>query len=70
MDATRTRRVRDRARQDWYARHRQWRFARHLGFVGAGLARREVAERIECSNPGLPFPARGGAPERLSSSRQ
>jgi hypothetical protein len=32
MDATRTRRVRDRARQAWYARHRQWRFARHLGF--------------------------------------
>jgi hypothetical protein len=33
MDATRTRRTRDRARQAWYARYRQWRFARYLGFV-------------------------------------
>jgi hypothetical protein len=33
MDATRARRTRDRARQGWYARHRQWRFARYLGFV-------------------------------------
>jgi hypothetical protein len=33
MDATRTRRTRDRARQAWYARHRQWRFARFLGFL-------------------------------------
>jgi hypothetical protein len=32
MDATRTRRTRDQARQGWYARHRQWRFARYLGF--------------------------------------
>ena len=32
MDATRARRTRDRARQGWYARHRQWRFARFLGF--------------------------------------
>lgn len=32
MDATRTRRTRDRARQDWYARWRQRRFARFLGF--------------------------------------
>jgi hypothetical protein len=30
MDATRTRRTRDRARQAW---HRQWRFARFLGFL-------------------------------------
>ncbi len=36
MDATRARRTRDRARQGWYARHRQWRFARHLGF-GDGI---------------------------------
>ena len=35
MDATRARRTRDRARQSWYARHRQWRFARFLGFGGA-----------------------------------
>lgn len=33
MDATRTRRTRDRTRQLWYARHRQRRFARFLGFV-------------------------------------
>jgi hypothetical protein len=32
MDATRPRRARDRARQKWYARHRQQRFARFLGF--------------------------------------
>jgi hypothetical protein len=32
MDATRPRRKRDRARQKWYARHRQQRFARFLGF--------------------------------------
>ena len=32
MDGTRTRRTRDRARQAWYARHRQRRFARFLGF--------------------------------------
>lgn len=32
MDATRARRTKDRARQDWYARHRQRRFARFLGF--------------------------------------
>jgi hypothetical protein len=33
MNATRSRRMRDRARQVWYARHRQWRFARHFGFT-------------------------------------
>jgi hypothetical protein len=33
MDATRARRTRDPARQAWYARHRQWRFARFLGFL-------------------------------------
>jgi len=32
MDATRRRRTRDRARQRWYARQRQRRFARFLGF--------------------------------------
>jgi hypothetical protein len=32
MDATRPRRTRDRARQRWYARYRQQRFARFLGF--------------------------------------
>jgi hypothetical protein len=33
MDATRARRTRDRARQAWYARHRQRRFARFMGFL-------------------------------------
>ncbi|WP_406694442.1 hypothetical protein V5E97_25540 [Singulisphaera sp. Ch08] len=33
MDGTRARRTRDRTRQTWYARHRQRRFARFLGFV-------------------------------------
>jgi hypothetical protein len=33
MDATRTRRTRDRARQAWYAHCRQKRFARFLGFT-------------------------------------
>ncbi len=32
MDATRTRRTRDQARQRWYAQERQRRFARFLGF--------------------------------------
>src|SRR5215475_2357765 len=32
MDGTRARRTRDRARQTWYAGHRQRRFARWLGF--------------------------------------
>ncbi len=32
MDGTRARRRRDKARQAWYARHRQRRFARFLGF--------------------------------------
>ena len=32
MDATRRRRTRDRARQQWYARERRRRFARFLGF--------------------------------------
>jgi hypothetical protein len=33
MDATRRRRTRGRARQQWYARERQRRFARFLGFA-------------------------------------
>jgi hypothetical protein len=32
VDATRARRTRDKTRQAWYARHRQRRFARFLGF--------------------------------------
>ena len=38
MDATRARRTRDRARQLWYARSRQRRFARFLGFANEGPA--------------------------------
>jgi hypothetical protein len=33
MDATRRRRTSDRTRQRWYARERQRRFARFMGFV-------------------------------------
>lgn len=33
MDGTRRRRTRDQVRQAWYARHRQRRFARMLGFA-------------------------------------
>ena len=33
MDGTRARRTRDRARRAWYAGCRQYRFARHYGFV-------------------------------------
>ncbi|MHB1560455.1 MAG: hypothetical protein ACYC61_23630 [Isosphaeraceae bacterium] len=40
MDATRTRRTRDRARQGRYARYRQWRFARYLGFAASPEALR------------------------------
>jgi hypothetical protein len=45
MDATRARRTKDRARQTWYALHRQRRFARFLGFAKPG----EATARI---NPG------------------
>jgi hypothetical protein len=45
MDATRARRTKDRARQHWYARHRQRRFARFLGFVGKDLGR-DQCERV------------------------
>jgi hypothetical protein len=33
MDATRARRTKDSARRVWYSRHRQWRFARYMGFL-------------------------------------
>jgi hypothetical protein len=38
MDATRTRRTRDGARQRWYAFWRSLRFARHLGFYRLSAA--------------------------------
>jgi hypothetical protein len=44
MDATRRRRIRDSARQGWYALWRSVRFARHLGFSPTAAVRpkREV----------------------------
>ena len=45
MDATRSRRTRDCARQRWYAAWRSQRFARHLGFPSLGGALREMAEQ-------------------------
>jgi len=38
MDATRPRRIRDSARQGWYARWRSVRFARHFGFSPTAAA--------------------------------
>jgi hypothetical protein len=50
MDATRARRTRDQARQAWYARHRQWRFARFLGFLtSSGPA----TEQMSSSGPAI-----------------
>jgi hypothetical protein len=37
MDGTRPRRTRDPARRRWYARHRQARFARFLGFPAPAI---------------------------------
>jgi hypothetical protein len=45
MDATRRRRTRDRARQQWYAHERRRRFARFMGFA-SGAAE---ASRPDCS---------------------
>ena len=44
MDATRARRTRDRARQTWYARCRQQRFARFLGFPSSAPAANDSAQ--------------------------
>jgi hypothetical protein len=44
MDATRARRTRDRARQKWYARYRQLRFARFLGFPSGAAATNHTIE--------------------------
>jgi hypothetical protein len=49
MDATRPRRLRDRARQGWYARWRCFRFARHLGFPSTtAVAPRPEAPPLRC----------------------
>ncbi len=46
MDATRTRRTRDVARQRWYARWRAVRFARHLGFRPAPAGSRHLIREL------------------------
>ena len=54
MDATRPRRLRDSARQGWYARWRCFRFARHLGFpsTAAVAPRPEALPRQGAAAPG------------------
>jgi hypothetical protein len=47
MDATRTRRTRDRARQAWYARYRQQRFARFLGFAVLSIGERKAPRTMD-----------------------
>lgn len=54
MDATRARRTRDRARQGWYARYRQWRFARYLGFADGAEA---VIAALTACRPSPTIPA-------------
>ena len=78
MDGTRARRTRDKARQAWYARHRQRRFARFLGFgetardaastpkAGAGRSSRmSTVAKITAR----PAPCRRGPPTTSSPSR-
>ncbi|MEW4567348.1 hypothetical protein AB1L88_05720 [Tautonia sp. JC769] len=50
MDASRSRRKRDPARRAWYARYRQWRFARHYGFLAPvnKPAPNELLDRLPC----------------------
>ncbi len=60
MDATRKRRTKDRARQAWYARCRQRRFARFLGFAGSetALSRHPASQAADWRQlaPGAVFP--------------
>jgi hypothetical protein len=50
MDATRPRRIRDSARQGWYARWRSARFARHFGFSPTATAPKPpVAQPLRCA---------------------
>jgi hypothetical protein len=55
MDATRSRRIRDSARQGWYASWRSVRFARHFGFslTATVVSKPEVALPLRCA--GLPI---------------
>ena len=66
MDATRPRRIRDSARQGWYARWRSVRFARHFGFspTAAEVSQPEVAPALRCAGRLIPL-ARQGAAMRL-----
>ena len=65
MDPTRPRRLRDSARQDWYARWRCFRFARHLGFPSTtAAAPRLQAVPLRCAG-WLPAQAGRGAAVRL-----
>lgn len=65
MDATRTRRTRDRARQGWYACYRQWRFARYLGFADGAEAVLAALTACRTSPADRPGP---GSTERAHSS--
>ena len=63
MDATRVRRTRDRVRQLWYARQRQRRFARFLGFASEGPAGQSLSARpIPRSTAAISARAAGGEP--------
>jgi hypothetical protein len=46
MDGTRARRIRDRARRAWYAGWRQYRFARHYGFLSGTTTSRRGPELL------------------------
>jgi hypothetical protein len=61
MDATRPRRLRDSARQGWYARWRSVRFARHLGFPPAAVTPKPEAALPRRGAGWLPGLARHGA---------
>jgi hypothetical protein len=54
MDGSRARRTRDRARRAWYAGWRQYRFARHYGFVSGTTT--SGAARICCPMKNQPTP--------------
>jgi len=52
MDATRSRRTRDDARQCWYAQYRCRRLARHLRFFGGPIAE-EGGQHRPCASSSL-----------------
>ena len=66
MDATRPRRLRDSARQSWYARWRCFRFARHLGFPSTtAAAPRLQAVPLGCAGWPPALPGQGAAVVKL-----